>query len=46
MGLKIDGIKLSFLLLVCIALLAGLEVLSAVVNDVDFANLVLADVAP
>ncbi|MGM9768594.1 MAG: O-antigen ligase family protein [Candidatus Cryptobacteroides sp.] len=46
MGLKIDGIKLNFLLLVCIALLAGLEVLSSVVNDVDFANLVLADIAP
>lgn len=46
MRIGFEDRKLKILLLVSLALLAGLEVISALVNDVDFTNLIVADISP
>lgn len=46
MSIGFEDRKLKILLLVSLALLAGLEVISALVNDVEFLNLIIADISP
>ena len=46
MSVQTDDRKLKILLLVSLALLAGLEAISALVNDVDSPFLIVADLSP
>ena len=46
MSIQTDDRKLKILLLVSLALLAGLEAVSALVNDVDSPFLIVADLSP
>ena len=46
MSIQSDDRKLKILLLVSLALLAGLEAISASVNDLDFPFLIVADLSP